>query len=223
MHPRPRPALAILTLGLLLLASGCASFRSGEHEGASLLSADVRPALQITLRVRAETKVDGSKVEPSKWWRGFLRIHVFNGFEYSDYFTAVHYGTKPSERYVDVTVESDGESKRGYHHFASLLRPVLPSRSSGTVTVTCEFRMPDGERLGTFSKSERIDTWDQVFLVFLAPFALPRDVHAATIEDLTAAILHEAAATGIFRRRPAPPAQPATPDAETAPGAPGSE
>ncbi len=100
---------------------------------------------------------------------------------------------------ADIQIKSEGEGSlnRAILTYATLF--LVPSSSQTTYTVTTEFKKKDGHVLGTIVKSDTVEKWQQLFLIFAMPFKYPHSALKSTLVDLNRATIVEAHRDDYFR------------------------
>jgi len=189
-------------------AFGCASFR-GYRLGAVPPFSQVQvpaPLSSITLVVASKGTVNGKEKDiPEKlierWATPTLRA-----YKESRYFSGVEKGLSPSDVRAEITITDAGEGSQAGAFFAGLTLLVIPAAGTDVMTTQTSFKDRDGNDLGTIEKTEAMNSWIGLLLIFAMPFAWPGSVLDEIVYDLNRATLVEAAERGWLTVRPVEPA-----------------
>jgi hypothetical protein len=187
---------------VLLLALGaltsCASFRSGNlTSGSQLIRPSEKPSISVVV---TGTAVMGGEAQDlhanflEEWTEDILR-----GYRDSGLFDTVRSGLYESDLRAEVSIENSGDPNQALAFLSGLTLTLIPAKATDHLSMTTEFKSPEGETLATVVKQESVNTWIQLFLIFAMPFNWPGTVVDDVFTDLVHETLAEAGAEGVFQ------------------------
>lgn len=176
--------LALLAIGV----GGCASFRNNEH--IPILTWPLQHAAQkqsINLFVKAQSWINQKEIPADNvqsFRLGSWRTQAGKAYEESGLFSAVKYS---SEESADLRADVEIVHRQEFNETLAFITGltfglssiVIPQKYSDTFTIATTFKDKEGRVLASFTESETVSTWAQLFLVFAMPF---RDSQNATLD-----------------------------------------
>jgi hypothetical protein len=194
-HPLVYPALVIL----LASQVGCAMSRAGQlPEIASWPPSGPGDARSVSLMLSGESTVNDKEHEVSAQFLKTWKESTTKAYEDSQLFASVIPEAAATDRRVEIKVMDRGTYSAGLSVLTGFTLFLIPSKSTDEVTVSTTVKDRDGAVLGTYSKTETLTMWQQLFLVFAMPVKSPSSVTKSTIYDLSRATIAEAHAAGVF-------------------------
>lgn len=189
-------ALAAVVL-FAFLGSGCA-IRSGRVGPVTMGPAGPGAAKTITISV-AVKDVDPRLREAAL--RAYQEAGVFASVTAEAVDPTIHFPDPAAERHVSVWIVD-----RSHHDLSDALglevsvwtMGVIPYHGTSQFVVMTTILDATGKVIGTFEKSETVEEWLQLFLIFVLPFQTPEHVFERVVTDLNRATIVEAQAGGIF-------------------------
>jgi hypothetical protein len=201
MVKRDSPVIAIALGAITVLVVGCAAFRAGNlppvspwpPSGSQKKSARLALTYEYT---RNGSQVPGIGAGIMLNWVGEQTMATYVG---SGLFSEVRRGGGPADITADVKVALAAEESIAMRFLTVLTAFLIPSKYTLTTTVRTTMRDAEGNTLATFEKSEAVNTWYQLFLVFWEPFYFPTLTRViwGPLDDIHRATLAEAHAQGI--------------------------
>jgi len=186
-------------LGLCVAASGCASFRSGNLAPISTWPpAPTASKRAIVLAVSGRSIMNGDEEQVDVCDLATWREQAVRAYTDSELFSKV--GTEPSRGAlrVEVTVTDDESHSMLLWWISGLSAWIIPDYGSNEFTVETTLKDPNGRVLGQVRKSEKVNYWEQILMLFATPFACPSCVIEDTLYDLNRATLVEAREKKLF-------------------------
>lgn len=190
-----RPIALVALLGLLLPA--CASFQ-GDRLGAvpQVPTPDEKPTVSVA--VFGEGRLNGEKRDlPTSALERFKEA-TREAYEGSGFFSDVRMGLEESDLRAEVKITNSGNPNYGLAFLSGFTLLLIPAKATDVFDVETAFKDRSGETIAEFSRTEEMDTWIELFLIFAAPFAWPGSVLHDTLVDVNDAVLHDAAEAGTF-------------------------
>ncbi|HUT37653.1 MAG TPA: hypothetical protein VNE39_29500 [Planctomycetota bacterium] len=200
---RTVPGLGLLAL--LGLLSGCsASFRAHRLERVASgwppgLPEDAARLRSLGIAFHAATREDGREV-PLAPHRGILYRNATHwAYRRAERFTHVRSAPELADLSVDVRLTGKhAASPLGLRVAHALTFGLIPAWERQEWTLVTTVTAQDGKQLGRFERSEAVNTWHQLLLTLVYPFAPPPGVAADCVFDLNRATIAEAVAAGIL-------------------------
>lgn len=192
---------------VLLLSSGCASFREGQlspvthwpleplGEGKSVV---LMYAGLSGVGVGANTFGLGVASQPTEWQLTLLK----KAYQESRLFSAVATNPGSADFFAEVKVVRSGGSGPGMLLAAVLTGLTLylvPSAATDQFTITTTYKDKANTIIGTVEKTEALTLWQQLFMAFAYPFNRPATVFEEMLYDLHRATITEAQSKGFFK------------------------
>ena len=182
-----RPLLIMLAL-LAIGFGGCASYRNNEH--IPVLTWPLQNTAQkqsINLFVTARSWINQKEVPADtvqSFRIGTWRTQASKAYEESGLFSNVKYS---SEESTDLRADVEIVHRQEFNETLAFITGltfglssiVIPQKHSDTFMIATTFKDKEGRVLASFTRSETVNTWVQLFLVFAMPF---RDSQSVTLE-----------------------------------------
>ncbi len=190
--------LALVTGVLVIAVGGCASFRDGERKPISswpLHAAEQKQSINLFVNGKIWINDKREPVQPDLL--GAWRTVANEAFKESGLFSDVKLSSEDStDLRADIDIEQKGEFSEVLAFVTGftlgLSSIVIPQKSSDTVIIMTTFKDREGHVLASTRQSETVNTWIQLFLVFVMPFRDGQDVTmTAVYSDLHRAALVE--------------------------------
>jgi hypothetical protein len=192
---------ALVALLVAFTSVACASFRGGEvpptQPWPPAAAGAAKKSVSMIL-ASGSTEVNGKTVDAPPNMVANWQQWTEATYRDSALFSAVVDPTFPSDLRSEVRVVDTGNANPALAFISGLTLTLLPAKASDRVTLHTEFKNAKGELLATIEKSESLDTWIQLFLVFAMPFHLPKSEVRELFAELNRATLAEAHAQGII-------------------------
>jgi hypothetical protein len=188
----------IITICLMSFFSGCASFRAGNLPPSEWSPESVAQNQSIDVIVSGESIVNGKEQDPNAKCLETWNEQVLKAYNDSGLFSEVKTGIAETDLRSEVKILDRGEVNLGLAFITGLTLYLIPSKASDEITIQTKIKDREGKILGTFEKSETINTWQQLFLIFGTPFNFPGTVTKETLYDLNRAIINEAHMQGVI-------------------------
>lgn len=186
-----------------LLGGCCASFRAGRLERVSSWPpgppADEAKLRSVRLALQAATVEDGRDMPLLR--RDLLAFYNATHLAYhrAERFTHVRPVTELADLRVDVRLSGKhARSPRVLRWIHALTMGLVPAWERHEWTLVTTVTAQDGKQLGRFEHSEAINTWHQLLLTLVYPFAPLPGVAANCVFDLNRAAIQQGVAQGIF-------------------------
>jgi hypothetical protein len=193
MSKNEMPVLVMLAF----LGGGCA-IRAGHVGPVTMGPAGPGPAKTISVVVSGVTEVNGHEPESYMSAGHFSLRATLRAYQEASVFASVTAGLAAADRRAEVRITERSITNYAATLLASWTLFVIPARFSEEFVVTTTILDAGGSVLGTFQKSETVETWLQLFLVFALPFQTPRSVYEGALTNLNRATIAEAQAQGIL-------------------------
>ena len=172
---------------------GCAQFREGNLPPISSWPPESRAEKKsISIIVSGEAIVNGVEHEANSNMVEKWRAQTVKAYRDSALFSEVHAGFKESDLQAQVKIVDQGEFSIGMAILTGLTLYLIPNSATDEVIVKTTFKDHEGKTLGSFTKSEALTFWQQLFLIFAMPFHSPATVTEETLYDLSRATIIEA-------------------------------
>ena len=183
---------------LLILLSGCATFRDGPNPPITKWPPEDGSNKTIAIQVKISAKAIMNNLQwdvlvlfPERW-----RKEVIRAYETAGLFSAV----KPSSEMADIRAEVDIIGKRvasiGLAFLSWITMSIIPIDVREGFIVKTTYKDKNGNILGSFEKSEFSTTWVQLFLLPVTPFQFL--VAKDMLFDLNRNTILEAHGKGIY-------------------------
>jgi hypothetical protein len=183
----------------IVLCGGCASFRAG-HVEPVMNWPPAAPAKKksISVAVSCSAVLSGKPTDAPQQVIDLYRQRTWAAYEESGQFSDVRTGLEPTDLRAEVRIEDRGDPHTALAVLSGLTMTLIPAKASDELTMRTTFKDAEGNTLATIEKSETINTWIQMFLVFVMPAKFPTGVVKGTISDLNRATIDAAHAQNIF-------------------------
>lgn len=182
-----------ISLVLLPLFAGCASFRAGNVPHFSSLPPTARVERKsISLKVYGAVILNGKiyQCHPTamkKW-----RKQTIRAYEDSGLFSEVKEDANELDLYAEVVIVDRGDTNAFLAFITGLTLYLIPSKATDEFTLKTTIKDKDGNILGAYEKSETVTLWQHLLLVFALPFNWPASVAKEALYDLNCATIKEA-------------------------------
>lgn len=191
--------VAVLLVSFMVLGSAsCASFRAGQVQPVSDWPPQTSAKKSIRLITTYDYMLNGKPMEGAALAIDTQAQRVADVYVDSGMFSQVIRDRGETDLVGRVKMEQEEDGSMALAFITGLTLYLVPSKSDVTVRVKTTFADADGNDLGTFEKAEKIAVWQQLFLVFVAPFKFPVSVYTDTIRDLNRATIADAHAAGVI-------------------------
>lgn len=193
-----------LILGILLLVlASCAGWRAGEVEKVGSFPKELNESMT------EKVKLDLKFVRYDHYYNGELKESALTDTKKQELMEAIReiyeetglfiFTTENPDLTVNLSIKSEGTGSlnRVLLTYASLF--LIPSSSETRFTVSAEFKKNNGQLLGEIEKSDVVEKWQQLFLIFAMPFKYPYVALKETLTDLNRAVIMEAFKEDYFR------------------------
>lgn len=192
------PKIAVL----IALFINCAMFREGlqipKAENQIEIGKNVKKSLGYTLNSTFSINNSAPTIsdpEYIKIWERTLAEEAIN----SGLFTEVKVSDKTTDYTVEFEVTEKSEVNQNLALLTGLTLYLFPSSATTEETLKATFKNKAGKVLGVFEKREKNVFWQQLFLIFVAPFKWPLSVSKDIKVDLSHAVYKDAASAMIFK------------------------
>lgn len=183
---------------------GCATFRDGQVGSVEPWpppAPPVRKSIAITVRMESvmEFGPGRNKMPVSDDELNQMRGKIWAEYQDSGLFSDVKTGLEDADLRADVQISHFADGSLGLVILSGLTLVMIPLKTNvDELTYTTTFKNRDGQVLGTIEKKEALNTWFQLFLIFVAPFKnIIGQVNAANT-DLVRATIEQARAQNII-------------------------
>ncbi|MGH0029689.1 MAG: hypothetical protein ACQGVC_07855 [Myxococcota bacterium] len=183
-------------LGLVSLQVACASFPAGKLERREVAGSSSGKSISVIFTGSVEMNGQAHDANPTmlEVWQ----TQTLKAYQDSDAFATVRSGLYESDLRADVELLNTGEPNVGLAFLSGLTLTLIPAKASDHMRVTTRFSDLEGNLLAEIVKEETINTWIQLFLVFLTPSNFPNGVVEQVVRDLSTATIAEAVEQGVF-------------------------
>lgn len=100
---------------------------------------------------------------------------------------------------IDLEIKSEGSGSLNRVILTYATFFLIPSSSDTKFSVKAVFKRANGEVIGEITKSDTVEKWQQLFLIFAMPFKYPYVALKETLVDLNRAVIMEAFRDDYFR------------------------
>lgn len=191
--------IAISCSLLVSFFCSCASFRAGNLPPISQWPpAQVEKEKSISLIISGESIVNGKDTEVNSRMLSIWRDQTFAAYRESGLFSFVEVGLAENDLRAEVKILDQGSYNAGLAFLTGFTLYLIPSKASDEFIVKTTIKDEEGNTLGSFEKSENINFWQQLFLIFALPANSPISVPEETLYDLNRATIIEAHSQGII-------------------------
>jgi len=186
----------LLAVGLVVVLSGCASFREGKLPDITQWPpAGGAKGKSITVVFTGQAiSTDVNKANPHGWYENAIA----QAYRDSKLFSEVKTGAAGGDLLAEVKLIHRGEANLLMAVLTGLTLYLIPSSGTDEFTFRTAIKDKQGTVIGMVEKTEAINFWQQMFLIFVYPFKNPNTVFTDTISDLNRATVIEANAKGYF-------------------------
>ena len=184
---------------LAFLAAGCASFRGGElAQTKPWPPAEPAAKKSLSLAVTGSTLMnekpgDATPLMLTKW-----RESTEQAYKESNQFSTVLPETAAADIRAEVKIVDSGNPNVGLAFISGLTMTLIPAKATDNFAVHTDFKNAQGDVLASIERRDHVDTWIQLFMVFVMPFNWPNSVITSTVTDLSRATIVEAHEKGVF-------------------------
>jgi hypothetical protein len=203
--------MSMRNVALALVGDGCASFRAGPGVPVSMGPATTGSARTISVAVTGTERLGGQDLkktntrldvcstaptaDPLRCWRDF----TLQAYREAGVFASVSPGLGASDLRAEVRILRRADPNTDTALFVTgIFMGIVPMKVTDEYVVTTTIRDAGGNVLGTFEKSEAVDTWMQLFMLFAMPGHTFESVMKSVLIDLNQATIAEARAQGIL-------------------------
>ena len=198
-----RNYISIISLFLFLFCYGCAAFRAGNLSPvAQWPPPSITKKKSISIVIGAEAAVyseiisDDLDVFPSTLYP--LRKQTIKAYKNSGLFSEVKTGFYDTELRAEVKITSNFELNIFLTAFSLATLTIIPNNYTYEYIIKTTITDREGNIIDIIEKSESINEWQQLLLIFLSPFFHPYIVVENTLYDLNFAVINSAYEKGIF-------------------------
>lgn len=189
--------IALLSITVLSITS-CAAFRQDKLPPLGTWPPTGGRSLSVRVAVNGQIYSDGQPLEGMGPVLNIWSNRVMEMYTESKLFSTVQPGRGAADRNVEVEIRQHLDENLGLAVLTGLTLTLIPSVSRNEFTVKTTVRDAEGNTLGEINKSEGVNTWIQLFMVFPMITNFPAPVVFGTIEDLLRASISEAHQRGMF-------------------------
>lgn len=191
--------LKLVGLALVMLLTGCASFRDGSSTPMGKWP-PANPSREKSIVVRLSGKgiLNGKSAEANAAMLKRWREVAIDSYKESALFSAVKSGTESGDIYADIEVLDEGKGSQALAFLSGLSLMTIPATGSDTLTIRTTYKDGNGTVLGTYSKTEKVDFWIHLFLLPAMPFKFPGTVSDHVMRDMHHGAMLDAHAKSVF-------------------------
>lgn len=188
-----------LVVILMLLLSGCATFRDGANPPITKWPPpDLAPEKKsVALQLTGSAIVNGSPADVNPKFLEKWREQVVTAYQSSGLFSEIKVGTEPADIRAEVNITDNGEGSKVLAFITGFTLFIVPCHVREGFIVKTTYLDNAGTPLGTFEKTEFADMWMQLFLLPVTPFKPPSEFKEM-LYDLNRNTLIEAHGKGLF-------------------------
>ncbi|TGN19902.1 hypothetical protein [Leptospira idonii] len=184
----------ILLVALLANATNCAMFREGiqppKAENPINLT-KVKPGKTLGYTVQFSAAVNGNAVTPHPAYISIWNEIIAKELTGLGTFKETTPDKKDADLFFECEVKDVGKANIGLALLTGLTLYIFPSSASTEETLKINVKNKSGKLLGTVEKTEASTVWQQILLIFVAPFAFPTVVAKELKRDITHSALKE--------------------------------
>jgi hypothetical protein len=192
------PAVAIL----IMLSISCAMFREGiqmpKAENKLEIGKNVKKSMGFTMNVTYSLNGSAPTTHSPQYIEIWEKAIIEEG-KSSGLFSEVAINNTTSDITAEFEISDKGEANVGLAFLTGLTLYLFPSSATTVETVKATFKNKAGKVLGVYEKKEKNVFWQQILLIFVAPFKWPLSVGKEIKVDLMHAIYKDAADQTIFK------------------------
>ena len=181
------------------IGSGCASFRAG------LLAPTTDwppPAAakkkSISVAVSGTAVISGKATDAPQQMIDLWRQRTWAAYEESGLFSDVRTGLEATDLRAEIRIEDRGDPNIALAVLCGLTMTLIPVKASDELTMRTVYKDAEGNTLASIEKAETVNTWIQMFLVFVMPAKFPSGVVKGVLTDLNRATISAAQAQKVF-------------------------
>jgi hypothetical protein len=197
MRPTRVRWIALLSITVLSITS-CAAFRQDKLPPLGTWPPAGGRKQSVRVAVNGQVYSDGKPLEGMSMVLDLWSNRVMEMYTESKLFSTVELGRGTADRIVEVDIRQNLDENLGLAVLTGLTLTLIPSVSHNEFKVRTTVRDADGNTLGEVEKSEEVNTWIQLFMVFPMITNFPTPVVFGTIEDLIRANIIEAHQRGWY-------------------------
>jgi hypothetical protein len=189
---------SVACVALAVMCAGCASFRAGQLGPLKEWPPPAATRKSISVAVSGSAVISGKTTDAPAQFIDVWRQRTWAAYQDSNLFSDVRTGLEPTDLHADVHLEDRGDPNIALAVLCGLTMTLVPVKASDELTMRTTFKDADGNVLATIEKKETINTWIELFLVFVMPGHFPTGVVKSTLTDLNRATLQAAHEQSIF-------------------------
>jgi hypothetical protein len=190
---------AVIIFIMAFLSSGCASFRSGDlHPVNQWPLPNAGKGKSIDIALSGKSTFNGKEQPESLTLLRYWREQAEKAYQDSGLFSGVTTGNPDTDLRAEIEITDSTKRRIGLLYLAGLTLYLLPSKGTDELMVRTTIKGRDGAVIGTYEKTETINNWVQLFLVFAAPFHSSNSVYEETFYDLNRSTIAELHAKGFL-------------------------
>ena len=183
---------ATLLLLAVLQTTSCAAFRQDKLPPLTNWPPTATQTRSVRLLINGQVYSSGQPLEGMgivlDWWSD-RAMEMYNE---SNLFSSVELGRGSADRIVEVDIRQNVDDNLGMAVLCGLTLTLIPAVSHNEFKVKTTVRDVEGNTLGQVEKSEQVNTWIQLFMVFPMITNFPTPVMWGALEDLLRANISEA-------------------------------
>ena len=184
---------------VLSFLTGCAAFREDQLQPITSWPLETSyKNKSISLIISGKAIVNGEELEVNKSILSIWRKQTVSAYRESGLFSEVKTGLVDSDLRAEIKILDQGEGSLGLAFLSGFTFTLIPAKAYDEFFVTTTLIDNEGRELGRIVKSETINSWIQLFLIFVMPFNWPNSVAKEVLYDLNRATINEAHKIGVF-------------------------
>jgi hypothetical protein len=189
-----------LALALAITISwGCASFRAGQLAPVTGWPPSVPGKKKsISVVVSGSAVIGGKPTDAPQQMIDIWRQRTWATYEESGLFSDVRTGLEATDLRAEVRIEDSGEPNIALAVLCGLTMTLIPVEAADKLTMRTAFKDADGNTLASIEKTETVNTWIELFLVFVMPAKFPTGVVKGVLNDLSRATITAAQEQKVF-------------------------